>query len=412
MAGLLSRLEQPKFLSDHSKRLNLFLELAELIGADMPDNWKACFELNVPKLLGRILMDRRTNADPELSARVLSLLAYIVNRVFELERYIKQPIVEQLLSWSNLLFQVLVAMRDTIRTAVTQSRPHPSDGVLNLVAAYGRLYRQRDNYPQLLPSHFGILVIYAWAHYANRSNSGGGTTLQIFDRMLMHAPDQVCVPFRKLTTMGGVPPDTLAARFNDELQREDLDGEMFGACLRTMCFFGGAGDHSILPVLVTHDVYRSLYDALLGQRKTISREVEWKAICMMPGLLWTMFARCVRPSSPETFRHMEYLLAFMARAAVLAPKFDRPDGTYTEQWTGLCSNVCAFLRSSPGAPDRAFMVETIRRYWTPTVGYLSAVHVRATENSTRMLVAWRELGLAIGMERAACAVAMGLPTSK
>ncbi|TFY66528.1 hypothetical protein EVG20_g4552 [Dentipellis fragilis] len=333
----------------------------------------------------------------EYCSHVFNLFALILSRACYWERSMTRKPSRELIGYGIDLWEMLSYMRSVI---VTQSHTFPqlAASFVKFTRAYHDLYARRDKYPKLQTTQLGYLVMYTWVH---RVNDGvDDATLHIIDHLCKDSASTTRNAFcRKVIGYCG-GPDAIAQRFNQELQRPDLHSEAFGACLRALCLFGEppAGD-SFVPALVKCDIFKSLYESLLTH--VTGDYHEWMAIRKLPTLLWAMYSQCVEPTSPETYRHIEYLFAFMGRAAMLGPVHDSADGVCTDQWVYICDTVCLHtLVAKKSEPKRVFLEDTIRRYWQPTIDFLNKYRSqhpesRANGNWAKTMNAWVKLGNAL-----------------
>ncbi|KAA1472017.1 hypothetical protein DENSPDRAFT_929995 [Dentipellis sp. KUC8613] len=406
-------------LSTHAARLQHLLRTGDRVEVhkcvertheafcmNVREGWSVCRDGRLPLLLRNVILDRSTYSDPTYSAAVLSFFADIVEYASGLDRRVRDRVVDELLAWGDKIWETLLVMLQTI---VHHCRLFPCLGtsLAELTLAYNNLYCERDKVPKLIGSDFGRLVMCAWAC---RIGSGpDDRALHIFETLRRRAPAAQCSSFCQ-RFVNARSPDEVVLRFRCEFNRTELSGANFGAALRGMCFMGGAGGAPTLgPALVRHDVFRSLYEALCRQTNVDNREEEWCAIRGASEFLWTLFTGCFDMNTPRTYRHVEYLMAFMARASIIGPNFENHDASkHLRLWLQLHVNLGLLALNIRKQNSRHAVPREIRRlvhhHFTRGVvmnaldEYRSRSHeTRAYRNGKAMMNAWFELGMAAGL---------------
>ncbi|TFY69592.1 hypothetical protein EVG20_g3086 [Dentipellis fragilis] len=371
------------------------------------EGWKSLRETRLHVLLKNIIMSRSTYSDATYCSSVLSFLADIVEYASGLDKRVEDPVIDQLLAWGDKFWERLLTMLETIAAS---SRLHPSLGnsLAELTLAYHNLYCERDRIPNLIMSHFGNLVVYAWLY---RLGSGqDDRALHIFDNLLRHAKPSECSTFCQ-NFIETAKSDQIAQRFRHEFNQTRLPSVNFRTSLHIMAYLGGFGVgslNSVLSALVGHDVYKSLFEALNRQIDRDEPREEWAAIGRAPYFLWSLFINSIDRSTSKSHRHFEYLMAFMSRAAVIGPGFDNDDTTmYIKKWLQLIINIRDFASGVKNKEPKGALIKDMRylarRHWDDSVGpALGAYMRRPTEtrvhkNAKKMWDAWFDMGMAIGL---------------
>ncbi|KAA1471889.1 hypothetical protein DENSPDRAFT_146108 [Dentipellis sp. KUC8613] len=164
----------------------------ELFCINVAEGWKLLRETRLHVLLRNLAMSRSTYGDPTFCSSVLSFLADIVDYASGLHKRVEDPVVDQLLAWGDRLWGRLFAVLDDIAGS---NRHHPciGDSLAELTLAYHNLYYERERLPNLIMSHYGSLVMYAWMY---RLGSGKeNRALHIFDNLLTSATAAECSAF-------------------------------------------------------------------------------------------------------------------------------------------------------------------------------------------------------------------------
>ncbi|KAA1478652.1 hypothetical protein DENSPDRAFT_692655 [Dentipellis sp. KUC8613] len=384
---------------DSTLLIESILELTEVITNKTDDHWEACFMMGVPPLLTKILFDEETYYREELCSHIFNLFTLIISRVCDREESmtrLKRSPSKELVGLGNDLLARFNRLRSLI---VAQNSEFPQSGVsfVKFIRAYYNFCASKNRYSELKIVPVNSLVMYTWVHRVN--HVADDATLHIINELSKDWSTVGRTTFCCTMMLDCGGPDVIAQRFKQELQRPDLCSEDFGACLRVLRHFGEKPQADcFIPALVRCDMLKTLYESL--STHVTGDHQEWMAIHKLATLLRALFTKSVEMTSPKTYKHIEYPLAFMSRAATLGPQHDSIDGVCTDHWVPFCDTICQHvLKFRQGSPKRVFMEEAIRHYLQPTIDSLNTYrsenpesHINNNYNWTKTMNAWIKLG--------------------
>ncbi|TFY61454.1 hypothetical protein EVG20_g7052 [Dentipellis fragilis] len=376
--------------------------LSQFLKKNPPDVWDACRKAEVPSFLIRIMLDELTYNDLNYIERIFQLAAYIITTACPMEAGREQPISNQFLAAGESFWEIIFSMRENFvagcRVPTYQSF---RSSFAELVAAYGLLYKTKNHYPNTLESKFARLLLYTWVRGVGY---GKIDVLSIIFKHIVRSPLENSGPFCNASILECGGPDAFAQRCKAQFEQPNLCREVLRNCSHIMITFGlSVHGNAFVSALAENDVLRPFYGSFCRLTDRENSREDWHSFRQMPTILWLIFTKCVNARSSDSFRYIEYLIFFLSRAVMYAPRFDRLEGVDTDKWAVLCENVCRFL--PPGKPHEAihiFLVEVIQRHWKPTAdvlsGYISEGLIdRKDPNLVKMIIAWKRLGSSIGL---------------
>ncbi|TFY50418.1 hypothetical protein EVG20_g11531 [Dentipellis fragilis] len=376
--------------------------LSQFLKKNPPDVWDACRKAEVPSFLIRIMLDELTYHDLNYIERIFQLAAYIMTTACPMEAGREQPISRQFLAAGEGFWELIFSMREKFVAGCRAPTYQPfRSSFVELVAAYGLLYKTKNHFPNTLESKFARLLLYTWVRGVDY---GKIDVLSIIFKHMACSPQENRRPFCNASILDCGGPDAFAKRCKAQFERPDLSREAFRTCSRLMIIFNPLVDgNAVVSALADNDVLRPFYGSFCRLTDAENTREDWNSFQQMSEILWSIFCKCVNARSSDSFRYTEYLIFFLSRAVMYAPRFDRLEGINTGRWVQLCESVCQFLpKGKPQEAIHIFLVEVIQRHWKPTAdvlsGYISEGLIdRKDPNLVKMIIAWKRLGSSIGL---------------
>ncbi|KAA1478648.1 hypothetical protein DENSPDRAFT_692600 [Dentipellis sp. KUC8613] len=324
--------------------------LSQFLKNNPPDVWDACLKAELPSFLIRIMMDELTYHDLNYIERIFQLASYILTTACPTETGREQPITKQFLAAGHGFWELIFSMREKFVAGCRVPTNQPlRSAFAELVAAYDLLYQIKDRYPKILESKFPRLLLYTWVRGVGY---GELDVLSIIFQHIVRSSLEEIGPFCNASILECGGPDALAQRCKAQFEHPNLSRGVLRNCSHIMIVFGISDqNNAFVSALAAHDVLRPFYASFCRLTDRENSREDWNSFQKMPTILWCVhgdrasthgrltviicrliFSTCVDARSSDSFRYIEYLMFFLSRAAMYAPRYDRLEGADTGQF--------------------------------------------------------------------------------